>query len=48
MAEPPAALAPRSRVVRFPTATHWVHWDEAEAVNRELLALLREPVGGEQ
>ena len=43
MADPPAHLAPRARVVRFPNASHWVHWHEPEAVNRELLALLREP-----
>jgi pimeloyl-ACP methyl ester carboxylesterase len=43
MAEPPAALAPRARVLRFPTATHWVHWDEAAAVNAALLDLLAQP-----
>jgi pimeloyl-ACP methyl ester carboxylesterase len=46
MADPPAALAPRARVVRLPDATHWVHWDAPDAVNRELLALMREPVAG--
>lgn len=43
MADPPGHLAPRARVVRFARASHWVHWEEPEAVNRELLALLREP-----
>ena len=43
MASPPAHVAPNARVVRFPNASHWVHWEEPEAVNRELLALLREP-----
>ena len=43
MADPPALLAPRGRVVRFPNASHWVHWQEPDAINAELLALLREP-----
>ena len=29
-----------ARVVRDPHAKHWVHWDEAEDVNRELRAFL--------
>ena len=43
MATPPAHLAPNARVVRIPQASHWVHWEEPDIVNRELLALLREP-----
>ena len=43
MADPPAHLAPRARVVRFPNSSHWVHWQEPDAINAELLALLREP-----
>ena len=41
MAEPPAALVPDARVVRFADASHWVHWDKAAEVNADLLALLR-------
>ena len=44
MATPPAHLAPNARVVRIPSASHWVHWEEPETVNRELLALLLAPV----
>lgn len=44
MADVPAGLAPRARVVRVPGATHWVHWDDPETVNRELLALLAQPM----
>jgi epoxide hydrolase 4 len=40
LAEPPADLVPHARVVRFPEAGHWVHLDEAEAVNAELLRFL--------
>lgn len=43
MAEPPAQLVPRARVLRFDDGPrHWVHWDASEAVNRELVAFLRD------
>jgi pimeloyl-ACP methyl ester carboxylesterase len=41
LAEPPRRWVPRSRVVRFPEATHWSHVDAAESVARETLAHLR-------
>lgn len=41
LAEPPESLATRgAQVVRHPNATHWVHWDEPEAVANALLAFL--------
>lgn len=40
LAEPPPQLVSDARVVRFPEAGHWVHLDEAEAVNAELLRFL--------
>ena len=40
MAEPPDAWVPDRAIQRFPDATHWVHMDEAEAVNRALLGFL--------
>ena len=41
LAEPPKSLATRgAQVVRHPNATHWVHWDEPEAVANALLAFL--------
>ena len=37
LAEPPESLATRgAQVVRHPNATHWVHWDEPEAVANAL------------
>jgi pimeloyl-ACP methyl ester carboxylesterase len=41
MACVPPELAPGARVVRFASASHWVHWDEPDAVNAALLAFLR-------
>ena len=38
MAAPPPGLVPRVRVVRFPAATHWLPWDERDAVSAELAA----------
>jgi epoxide hydrolase 4 len=37
LADPPEHLVPDARVVRYPDAGHWVHLDEAAAVNDELL-----------
>ena len=45
MAAPPPELVPHATVLRLPKATHWVHWDEPEAVNAALLELLARPVG---
>ena len=39
-AEPDPELVPHARVVRFPDAGHWVHVEEPERVNRELIAFL--------
>jgi pimeloyl-ACP methyl ester carboxylesterase len=33
LAAPPPRWVPHARVVLFPNATHWVHFDEAERVN---------------
>jgi pimeloyl-ACP methyl ester carboxylesterase len=40
LAEPPRVWVPSARLVRFPSATHWVHVDEASRVNAELVAFL--------
>jgi epoxide hydrolase 4 len=40
LAEPPTELVPDARVVRYRDAGHWVHLDEAEAVNAEVLRWL--------
>jgi pimeloyl-ACP methyl ester carboxylesterase len=40
LAGPPAEWTPRARVVRFPDASHFVHADEPERVNEELIAFL--------
>lgn len=40
LSEPAPDRVPDARVVRYPDARHWVHWDEAEDVNRELTAFL--------
>ena len=42
LAEPPRDLVPDARTIRYPDAGHWVHLDEAEAVNTELLRFLAE------
>lgn len=39
-ADPEPALVPNARVVRFPGAGHWVHVEEPERVNEELLGFL--------
>ncbi len=39
-AEPPAELVPSCRVIRFPDAGHWVHLEQPDDVNRELVAFL--------
>ena len=38
LAEPPPALVPEARVVRYPDAGHWVHLDAPDAVTEQLLA----------
>ncbi len=40
LAEPDAAWVKDVRVVRFPDASHWVHWDVPEEVNRRLIGFL--------
>ena len=40
LGEPPNEWVPDLTFQRFPNATHWVHMDEPEAVNRALLAFL--------
>ncbi len=39
-AAPEPDLVPKARVVRFPDAGHWVHVEEPERVNKELIAFL--------
>jgi len=40
LAEPPRDLVPDATTIRYPDAGHWVHLDEAEAVNDQLLRFL--------
>lgn len=42
LAEPDPRLVPNVRVERIPQATHWVHEDAPELVNRLLLELIRQ------
>lgn len=43
IAIPPAKFAPlASKLVRHPRATHWVHWDEPEAVSAAMIQFLDE------
>lgn len=46
LADPDPAWVPRARVVRLPQASHWVHWDAPEEVNRRLIEFLREETAG--
>lgn len=40
LAEPPSALVPSCRVVRYPGASHWVQHEMVDEVNRELVGFL--------
>jgi len=40
LAEPPRDLVPDATTIRYPGAGHWVHLDEADAVNTQLLRFL--------
>jgi pimeloyl-ACP methyl ester carboxylesterase len=40
LADPPAALVPNVRVVRYPDSSHWVQHEKADAVNAELIRFL--------
>lgn len=43
IAVPPPEVAPLAApLVRHPTATHWVQWDEPEAVSRAMITFLDE------
>lgn len=42
MAQPSIDLCDKGRLVRFEQATHWVHLEEAEAVNRLLVEFIRQ------
>lgn len=47
VALPPQAVAPLAKpLVRHPRATHWVHWDEHEAVSEAMISFLREQSSG--
>jgi len=41
LAEPPRALVPNLRPLSVLDATHWVHWDKPDEVNKELLQFLQ-------
>ena len=44
IAIPPADVAPLAnrQIVRHPDATHWVQWDEPDAVSEALIEFLNE------
>lgn len=41
LADPPSAWVRKARVVHLPDAGHWVHLEEPDAVNAELVSFLR-------
>jgi pimeloyl-ACP methyl ester carboxylesterase len=43
LAEASAALCDRAEIRFFPSATHWLHHEEPEAVNEALVAFFKAP-----